>query len=458
MDKNIDLKYKSQNTFHKIILEKFQKYNSIVNIQNLGESQMSSEFEQNLEKYAEVILKIGLNLQRGQRLIIFSADFASFPLELASFIEVIVKQAYQMGARFIEVLWDDPKIHLIRLKHAPQDSFEEYPQWRRDAVLDFAEKGDAILGIFVANPDLFKDQAPEIISILRTTRLKYNKPISTLIGKNATNWLAISAPIAGWADKIFPDLPSDKRKAKLWDTIFNLCRIKEKDPLSAWKLHIKQLHARRDYLNNKQYIALKLKSPETELTVGLPKDHIWRGGSGKTKSGINFTANLPTEEIFTLPHKDKTEGVVTATKPLYLSGSYIEDFKLIFSQGKVKEATAVVGQEHLDRFIKTDEGASFLGEIALVPHRSPISQSGLLFYNSLYDENASCHIALGKAYRFCLENGEKMSDEEFIAEGGNDSITHIDFMIGSGEMDIDGITEDGTSEPIMRNGEWAFEV
>ena len=419
---------------------------------------MSSEFEQYLEKYVEVILKIGLNLQKGQRLIIFSADFASFPLEVAPFIEVIVKKAYQIGARFVEVVWDDPQLHLIRLQNAPQGSFEEYPQWRRDALLDFAEKGDAILGIFSANPDLFKDQDPELISILRTTRLKYNKPFSALISKHAVNWLAISAPIASWADKVFPDLPSDKRKAKLWDTIFDLCRIKEKDPISAWRLHIKQLHARKDYLNNKQYKALKLKSLGTELTLGLPKSHIWHGGSVKTQSGIEFTANLPTEEIYTLPHKDKTEGVVTATKPLYLSGSYIEDFKLVFSEGKVREATAVVGQEHLDRFIKIDDGTSRLGEIALVPHSSPISQSGLLLYNRLYDENASCHVALGKAYRPCLKNGENMSDEEFMAAGGNNSIAHIDFIIGSGEMDVDGITKDSKVESIMRKGEWAFEV
>ncbi len=419
---------------------------------------MSLEFDQNLEKYTEVILKVGLNLQKGQRLLIFQTTFASFPLELAPFVEILVRKAYQLGARFVEVLWDHPQIHLIRFQHAPRDSFEEFPTWRRDVKLEFAEKGDAILGILASNPDLFIEQDPDLMDIRRRTSLKHNKPFNKLISKNATNWTVIAAPVDGWANKIFPNIAPDKRKTKLWDTIFDICRVKQKDPVSAWNDHNNKLHARRRFLNNKQYSTLKLKAPGTDLVIGLPKKHIWIGGSEKSQNGIVFTANLPTEEIFTLPHKDKIEGVVTATKPLNYAGSRIEDFKLKFSEGKVIEATAGKGQKFLDQFIKTDEGASRLGEIALVPHSSPISQSGLLFYNSLIDENASCHIALGRAYSPCLENGEKMSDEEFMNIGGNMSLIHVDFMIGSGEMDVDGILENGTSEPIMRSGEWAFEV
>ncbi|MFX0031452.1 MAG: aminopeptidase [Candidatus Hodarchaeota archaeon] len=419
---------------------------------------MSSEFESNLEKYAELILKVGLNLQKGQRLLIIPIELASSMIELAPFIEIIVRKAYQMGARFVEVLWNNPQMHLIRFQHAPRDSFEEYPIWRRDATLDFVEKGDALAGIIAADPDLYIDQDPELLAITRNIALKYNKPGRDLIMKNFTNWLCISASVDGWANKVFPDLPADEGKAKLWNAIFDVCRVKQEDPVFAWKGHIKQLHLRRNYLNTKQYSALRIQAPGTDLMIGLPVGHIWLGGSDKSQNGIEFVANIPTEEICTSPHKDKVEGFVRATKPLYIGGSVVEDFEFTFSKGKVVKAIARKGQEFLDNLIKTDEGASRLGEVALVPHSSPISQSGLIFYNTLIDENASCHIALGRSFESCLENGEKMSEEEFMAAGGNISVSHIDFMIGSGEIDIDGILEDGSTEVIMRNGEWAFDI
>jgi len=419
---------------------------------------MSSEFERNLEKYADLILKVGLNLQKGQRLLIIPIELASSTIELAPFIEVIARKAYQIGARFIEVLWNNPQMHLIRFQYAPRDSFEEYPIWRSDATLDIVEKGDALAGIIAADPNLYLDQDPELLTITRNVALKYNKPGRDLIMKDATNWICISASVDGWANKVFPDLPPDKRKAKLWNAIFDICRVKQKDPVSAWKDHIKQLHLRCNYLNTKQYSALRIQAPGTDLMIGLPTRHIWVGGSVRSQNGIEFTANIPTEEICTLPHKDKVEGVVSATKPLYIGGSLVEDFKFTFSKGRVIKAIAGKGQKFLDNLIKTDEGASRLGEVALVPHSSPISQSGLIFYNTLIDENASCHIALGRGFQSWLENGDKMSEKEFMAAGGNISISHIDFMIGSGELDIDGILEDESADPIMRNGEWAFKV
>jgi aminopeptidase len=279
-----------------------------------------------------------------------------------------------------------------------------------------------------------------------------------LLVKNATNWAVVTAPVDGWPEKVFPHLPPDSRKAKFWDTIFEICRVKQADPVSAWQDHVNRLVARSNYLNRKRYAALKLAAPGTDLTVGLPRGHIWRGARMSSQNGIDFTANIPTEEIFTIPHKDKTEGVVTATKPLSYGGSLIEDLSLTFSKGQVVKATARKGEESLHKLLEMDEGASRLGEVALVPHSSPISQSGLLFYNILIDENASNHIALGRAYKFSVEGGEAMSDDEFAAAGGNHSLIHIDFMIGSGEMDVDGLVEDGTAEPIMRGGEWVFEV
>ncbi|MCK4450855.1 MAG: aminopeptidase [Anaerolineae bacterium] len=414
---------------------------------------MASEFERNLDKYAEVIVRVGLNLQHGQRLLIFRA-----PLELTPLVRLIAAKAYKVGARLVDVMWNDDQLRLIRFQHAPRDSFEEFPEWRANAAFEAAKAGDAVLVLLAENPDLLFEQDPELVATVFQTRAKHFKPANDLLSKNAMNWTVVTAPVDGWMEKVFPDLPPDSRKARSWDTIFEICRVKQEDPVSAWRDHINQLVARSDYLNHKRYAALKLTAPGTDLTVGLPKGHVWQSGRMTSQNGIDFTANIPTEEIFTLPHKDKTEGVVTATKPLSYGGVLIEDFSLTFADGRVVKASAAKGEEVLRKLIETDEGASRLGEVALVPHSSPISQSGLLFYNTLIDENAANHIALGEALRFFMEGGEAKSDDEFAAAGGNYSLIHVDFMIGSGEMDVDGLTEDGTAEPVMRGGEWAFET
>lgn len=418
---------------------------------------MSSEFEKNLEKYADIVLKVGLNLQQGQRLLIRPFDFSTSLLELSPLIRILVRKAYQMGARYVEVIWNDPQLYLIRLQEASRDSFEEYPTWKIDLTKNYIENGDAILIIEAFDPDLLVDQDPELMMAVNLTRLKHSKQVNELIMKNVTNWLMITAPVDGMDRKIFPNLPSKERTAKLWDKIFDICRIKEDNPVSAWNNHANQLMKRTQYLNNKKYTALELKAPGTDLKIGLPSGHIWGGAREKSQNGIEFTPNIPTEEVFTLPHKDMTEGVVSATKPLPYD-VIIEDFNLTFSKGRVVSATAKKGEEQLHKILEIDERLKYIGEIALVPHSSLISQSNLLFYNILVDENASCHIALGKGYKPSLENGEKMSDTEFMAAGGNISLTHIDFMIGSAEMNIDGILENGEKDPIMRNGEWAFEV
>ncbi len=420
---------------------------------------MSSKFEQNLEKYAEVILKVGLNLQAGQRLLIGAPIALSYgtPLELAPLVRLITEKAYQMGARFVEVLWDDEQLKLIRFQHAPRDSFEEYPTWRTDAQFEFAKAGDAVLIIVAFNPDLLKDQDSNLFMTTLQTYIKHDKPFSDLRHQDNMNCLVIAAPTEGWVNKLFPNLPKESRKTKLWDIIFDICRVKNKDPISAWEEHIKNLEARCNFLNKKHYKYLKFVAPGTDLTIGLPSKHIWQAARNTSKNGIDFVGNIPTEEVFTLPHKDKTEGFVSVTKPFSLQ-VLVEDLKLYFSEGKIVKATAKTGEEFIQGILDTDEGTRRLGEIALVPHSSPISQTGILFYYILIDENSSSHIALGNAWRSCLENGNTMSDDKFSAAGGNISKLHYDFMIGSGEMDIDGLLENETSEPIMRNGEWAFEV
>jgi aminopeptidase len=311
---------------------------------------MSSEFEKNLNKYAEVIIGVGLNLQPGQRLLIGSRT----PIELAPLVRLIVAKAYQAGARLVDVMWSDDQLRLIRFQHAPGDSFEEFPAWRAEAVFEVAEAGDALLSLYAENPDLLIDQRPELVASVQRTEAKHFKPFADLQIKNAMNWTVATAPVDGWTEKIFPNLPPGSRKAKLWDTIFEICRVKRDDPVSAWRDHISKLVARSNYLNREGYIALKFTAPGTDLMVGLPRRHVWRGARMTSQSGIEFTANVPTEEIFTIPHKDKTEGVVTATKPLSYRGAFIEGFSLTFSEGRVVRATAEKGEESLCKLLEMD--------------------------------------------------------------------------------------------------------
>jgi aminopeptidase len=421
---------------------------------------MIPNFDHLLDKYADVIVRVGLNLQPNQRLLIGVPILGTFgtPLELAPLVRLVTTKAYQAGARLVDVMWSDPHLHQIRYQHAPRDSFDQYPVWRADGAYEITKAGDAVLVLYAEDPDLLSGIDPDLVSAVHQTSFKHGKAFSELRGKNTNNWLIATAPVAGWPDKVFPHLPAAERTAAFWDTLFDICRIKQPDPVAAWNDHVQDLAARREYLNAKRYTGLRLTGPGTDLSIGLPQKHIWRAARMAAQNGIDFTANIPTEEVFTMPHKDQTEGVVAASKPLSYGGNLIEDFSLTFKAGRVVKATAAKGEEALHRLLDTDDGARMLGEIALVPHGSPISQSGLLFYNILIDENAANHIALGRALTFNLEGGETMSDDDLLAHGANKSLIHLDFMIGSGEMDVDGARSNGTAEPVMRNGEWAFEV
>ncbi len=420
---------------------------------------MTSVFEENLDKYAEVIVKVGLNIQAGQRLLIGAPNHdALAPLEAAPLVRLIAARAYQRGARLVDVIWGDDQMKLIRLQHAPRDSFAEFPARQVSSVVDSVKHGNAQLMIFAQNPDLLSGQDPELLGIIEQTTARNTAPILDLISRNATNWSVIAAPVSGWSAKVFPHVAQEDQDARLWDAIFQICRVKQDDPVAAWQDHVSRLAARSDYLNQKQYAALKFTGPGTDLTVGLPAGHVWRSGTMTNEAGVPFVANIPTEEVFTLPHKDRAEGFVTATKPLSFGGSLIENLSMTFVGGRVVKITADSGEEILRKILETDEGASRLGEVALVPHSSPISQSGLIFYNLLIDENAASHIALGNAYKFSIAAGETMSDEEFAAVGGNLSAIHLDSMIGSDKIDVDGLNSKGAAAPIMRQGEWAFEI
>jgi aminopeptidase len=369
----------------------------------------------------------------------------------------VVESAYQAGAKFVDVLWSDEKTNRLYYEHANSENIEYVPDWLLSRYEEYSSKGEAELMIASSDPNLLDGINAELIARNRKARAqKLVEPLRKYEG--LTNWCVVATATPFWAKKVFPDLPLQEAQNKLWEAIFNSCRIDVPDPISAWEEHIHKLIKYKDYLNAKRYASLHYKGPGTDLTVGLPEKQVWLGARETFKNGISCTPNLPTEEVFTAPHKDKVNGVVTATRPLNLSGVLIDDFSLTFENGRAVKVMAKKGEEYLQKLIETDENACRLGEIALVPNSSPISQRGHLFYNTLYDENASCHIALGDAFRMSMQGGEDMTEEEFAANGGNKSLIHVDFMIGSGQLDVDGICEDGSREAIMRGGEWTFEV
>ena len=406
--------------------------------------------QQMLEKYAELALKTGVNLKDNQVLMINSS------IEGVDFTRILVKKAYELGAKDVVINWQDDEITLERYLHATEEALTTVPQWLVDKYLHYAEDDVALLSVRSTNPDLLKDVDPERVAKATKASAEAMKGFRKYTMNDKIAWSIISIPTNDWAMKIFPGKDAETAKELLWEQIFNIVRINTDDPIKAWEDHNATLKAAHKILNDKKYTSLKFTAPGTEITFGLPKGHIWKGGGAYTEAGRHFNPNMPTEEVFTMPDKYHVDGVVSSTKPLIYGGNMIDNFKLTFKDGKVVDFEAETGYDTLKHLLDTDEGAKRLGEIALVPHHSPISQSGLIFYNTLYDENASCHIALGKAYPTNIEGGAKMSDEELDAHGVNDSLTHVDFMIGSAELDIDGVLENGETEAVFRKGEWAL--
>jgi aminopeptidase len=410
------------------------------------------EFTKSLQKYADVVVRVGLNLQAGQRLLILAGIF-DYPL-----VRSVTASAYRAGARIVDVIWMDEEVIHLRLKNSPDDALEEIPNWMSNAALEFTENGDALLNIVSRNPDLLSDVEPERVSKFQTADLKKWEKFYELIMRDAVNWCGVSSPTQEWALKIFPDCTAEQAVEKLWEAIFQTCRVDQPDPVAAWESHIIDLKKRSKWLNARRFTALHYLAPGTDLTVGLPELHLWLAAQMKAENGIEFTANMPTEEVFTMPHRERVNGTVSSTRPLVVAGQIVDGFRLTFENGKITHFTAQKGEESLRRLIETDEGSRCIGEVALVSNSSPVSRRGHLFYNTLFDENAASHIAIGRAYRFTMNGGSEMTEEEFQAQGGNFSLTHNDFMVGSDKMDVDGICEDGSRQPVMRAGEWAFEV
>ncbi|ANB61155.1 aminopeptidase [Anoxybacteroides amylolyticum] len=405
--------------------------------------------EQKLEQYAALAVRTGVNIQQGQTLVVKS------PLEAARLVRKIAKKAYEAGAKHVYVEWEDEELSYIKYMHAPEEAFSEYPMWRAQGMEQLAQEGAAFLSIYSPNPDLLKDVDPKRIATFAKTSSEALRNYRSALMADENCWSVISVPTPAWAKKIFPHLSEQEAVDKLWDVIFAVTRVHEENPIQAWEEHNKRLAKVIEYLNEKQYKQLIYEAPGTNLTIELVENHVWHGGAAVSQSGVRFNPNIPTEEVFTMPHKDGVNGTVRNTKPLNYGGNVIDGFTLTFKDGKVVDFTAETGYETLKHLLETDEGARRLGEVALVPHHSPISQSNIIFYNTLFDENAACHLALGKAYPTNIENGATMTQKELAARGGNDSLIHEDFMIGSAELNIDGVTKDGKREPIFRNGNWA---
>lgn len=406
--------------------------------------------DEKLDRLAEVAVKVGLNLKAGQELIM------SAPMEALPLARKITEQAYKAGALLVTTFYgDDPSV-LARFQRAQDASFDYAPTWLQDGIANGFRSGAARLAIAGANPALLAKQDPAKVARANVAASKAGKPAMELITRHEINWTIVAAATPEWAKLVFPEDREDIAVAKLWEAIFAASRVNVDDPVAEWQKHGERLKKRVEMLNAKRFSALHFKSADgsTDLKVGLADDHLWAGGGTMAGNGVYCQPNIPTEECFTTPHKDRVDGVVRATKPLSHQGTLIENIAVKFESGRIVEATATAGEDVLNRLISTDDGARRLGEVALVPHNSPIAKSGVLFWNTLFDENAASHIALGQAYSTCIIGGEKMDNAELAKLGANESLIHVDWMIGSAEMDVDGISADGTVEPLIRKGGW----
>ncbi len=417
---------------------------------------MSFDFDATLQQYAEVLVRVGANVQPGKK-IVLNVPVTTDPI-IRRLVHAFIASAYDAGASHVITDWADQYETRLRLEHAADDTLEVVDTWAAQRLEDIVRDGGSLLALRAVDPDLLEGQDPDKVATLRAAGAKARKPTRKLWNQGIGTWSLAAGSIQPWADKVLPDVPQEERVVKLWELIFRASRILVDDPVAEWQRHSQALMKRAQYLTQKQYHALHYTAPGTDLTVGLADNHVWLGGGDTTQDGRHYMPNIPTEEVFTMPHRLRVNGTVTSTKPLIYSSTMIDDFSLTFQEGKVVDLKAGKGEATLRKMIETDEGAARLGEVALVPNSSPISQMNVLFYNTLFDENASCHLALGAAYHNTMKDGPFMSEEDYEAAGGNSSLVHTDFMMGSAEMNIDGIRADGSREPVMRQGEWAFDA
>ncbi|MFC0614519.1 aminopeptidase [Enterococcus faecalis] len=407
-------------------------------------------FNENLKKYARLIAETGVNVQDNHTVVL------QISVDQAPLARLITEEAYRLGAAEVIVQWSDETIQREFLSHAATDRIENVPQYKIDQTDDWIAKGASRISVVSSNPDALAGVDAQRVAAFQAANGKALVNLRKATQANKVSWNVVAAASEGWAAKVFPELAtSEEQVDALWNEIFKTTRIYEENPVIAWDIHDKKLQEKAAELNEQQFTALHYTAPGTDLTIGLPKNHLWEGAGSYNARGEEFMANMPTEEVFTAPDSRRVDGYVSSTKPLSYAGTIISGMKFTFKDGKVVDFSAEQGEEALKNLLAIDEGAKHLGEVALVPDPSPISQSGLIFYNTLFDENASNHLAFGSAYAFNLQGGTEMSEEELAEAGLNRSQTHVDFMVGSDKMNIDGIKEDGTIVPVFRNGDWA---
>jgi len=405
-------------------------------------------FRERLDRLAEVAVRVGLGLSRGQELVMTA------PLDALPLARRITEHAYKAGASLVTTLFTDEEATLMRFHHASDESFDQAAEWLQNGIAASYRSGAARLGITGTNPALLAHEDPNRVARANLALSKASRPALDLITRHEINWTIVACATPAWARQVFPDDDEETAVARLWEAIFAVTRVGSPDAVQNWQTHDAQLQQRARLLNEKRFSALHFRGPGTDLRVGLADDHLWLGGGTTARNGIPCIPNMPTEEVFTTPHKDRVEGLVTSSKPLSYQGSLIEDIRVRFEGGRIVDMAAKTGEAILRRMVETDDGARRLGEVALVPHSSPISKSGLLFWNTLFDENAASHMALGQAYSTCIRDGDTLDASQLGGKGANSSLIHVDWMIGSGRMDVDGISPDGGAEPLMRFGGW----
>ena len=402
-----------------------------------------------LDRLAATAVKVGLRLQKGQDL------FLTAPVTALPLARRIAQEAYKAGAGLVTPLFSDEELTLARFRFAPEASFDRAPGWLYEGVAKAFAANAARLAIVGENPMLLADEDPaKVARANKANSIAYQPALEKIAGFDI-NWNIVAYPTLSWAKRVFPGEEEDAAVGKLAEAVFAASRVDNDDPIAAWSAHNAVLRRRTEWLNGRRFHSLHYSGPGTDLTIGLADGHAWEGGAATAKNGVTCNPNIPTEEVFTTPHARRVEGQVVSTKPLSYQGSLIDGIAVRFEAGRIVEARAACGEEVLKQVLETDDGAQRLGEVALVPHSSPISQSGLMFFNTLFDENAACHIAIGQCYSKCFLDGATLTSEDIATRGGNKSMIYIDWMIGSDRIDIDGLDADGVRTPVMRKGEWA---
>lgn len=410
---------------------------------------MTMNFEERLARYAELLVKVGVNLPQGGKLLV------NAPLAAAPLVRLVARAAYRAGALDVRVNYFDEHLSLALYEEGSDDAVAYLPAWAAQEAQNMLEDGYARLAIRGDDPALLRDVNPDRVALRSKLSGQAMRAVSEAVSGMAVNWTVAAMSTPAWARAVYPDLPEQEAVSRLWDDIFKVTRADRPDPVAAWQEHIAALARRSEYLNGKQYAAVHLKSElGTDLTVGLAEGHIWQGGAEEAKNGIVGVPNLPTDEVFTMPHRDRVDGWAVASKPLSVRGQVVQGIRVRFEAGRAVEVSAEQGADTLKKLLDTDEGAARLGEIALVAASAPVAQTGTLFFNTLFDENAASHIALGRCYSTNVQHGE--NPEALKAAGGNDSLIHVDWMIGTPGTDVDGVTASGEREPLMRGGEWVI--